>query len=392
MSSGSRFRYCLVLLVALVSATAPSSAAFAQEDVNDAIQHAKALSLAFRQAAESAMPSVVTLIAKTKPRAGADREDLRRLLQDPRFRRMLPEGALPPENAEDSEEGTEQEGNADDLPALPSQIGAGVIVDASGLILTNNHVVQGADEIIVRLDNGQELKVSEVKTDPLSDLAIVRIGPDKPLRPARLGDSSQLNIGDWVIAIGSPFELEATVSAGIISGKGRGIDKIRRGKLIQTDAAINPGNSGGPLVNLTGEVVGINTAIATNSGAYQGIGFAIPVNRVKWVVEELQRFGKVRRAFLGIQIDELTPEAAAKLGLAARSGVYVTNVLQRSPAESAGLKTNDVIVEFAGERVFGPRDLQDVVEQKPIDSQQEVKVMRDKKSVTLTVTLQALPE
>jgi serine protease Do len=145
-------------------------------------------------------------------------------------------------------------------------------------------------------------------------------------------------------------------------------------------------------VNLSGEVVGINTAIATSSGGYQGIGFAIPVNRAKWVAEELLRFGKVRRAYLGIIIDELTPEAAAKLGLAPRSGVYVKDVVQNSPAEVAGLEINDVIIEFAGERVFGPRDLQDVVEQKPIDSEQQCKVMRDGKSLTLSVTLQALPE
>jgi serine protease Do len=221
---------------------------------------------------------------------------------------------------------------------------------------------------------------------------VVQIKPKNKLKPARLGDSSQLNIGDWVIAIGSPFELEATVSAGIISGKGRGIDKIQRGKLLQTDAAINPGNSGGPLVNLDGEVVGINTAIATSNGGYQGIGFAIPANRVKWVAQELRQHGRVRRAFLGIRIDELGPEAARKLGLAARSGVYVKEVINGSPAESAGLKTNDVIIEFAGERVLGPRDLQDVVEQKPIDSQQQFKVMRKGKSVELSVTLEALPE
>ena len=193
-------------------------------------------------------------------------------------------------------------------PAIP-QVGSGVIIDASGVILTNNHVVQDAEEIVVRLADGQELKAVDVKTDPLSDLAIVRIKPDpgQTLRAARLGDSEALKIGDWVIAIGSPFELEATVSAGIISGKGRGIEKIRRGKLLQTDAAINPGNSGGPLVNLEGEVVGINTAIASSNGGYQGIGFAIPTDRAKWISQELLTRGTVRRAYLGIRIDELTP-------------------------------------------------------------------------------------
>jgi serine protease Do len=377
-------RFCLACALCLVFLAQQTRSVPAQDDTADAIRHAKALSLAFRQAAESTMPSVVTLISKTKPRFNRDREDLRELLDDPRFRRLFPEGELP---SEDQEEGV-----PNDVPAIPTQIGAGVIIDASGVILTNNHVVQDADEIIVRLEDGQELKVTDVKTDPLSDLAVVQIKPEEKLKPARLGDSSQLNIGDWVIAIGSPFELEATVSAGIISGKGRGIEKIQRGKLLQTDAAINPGNSGGPLVNLDGEVVGINTAIATSNGGYQGIGFAIPANRVKWVARELREYGRVRRAFLGIRIDELGPVAARKLGLAARSGVYVKEVINGSPAEQAGLKTNDVIVEFAGERVLGPRDLQDVVEQKPIDSQQTFRVMRKGESVELNVTLEALPE
>ena len=151
---------------------------------------------------------------------------------------------------------------------------------------------------------------------------------------------------------------------GIISGKGRGIDKVRRGKLLQTDAAINPGNSGGPLVNLEGQVVGINTAIASMSGGYQGIGFAIPIDRAKWITQELLTHGKVRRASLGISIEELTPEAAVKLKLPARSGVFVRDVLPGSPADAAGIKINDVIVEFAGQRTPGPRDLQDLVEQK----------------------------
>ncbi len=264
-----------------------------QDDASDAVSHARGLSLAFRKAAETAMPSVVTLIAKTKP----DSEDLRRLLDDPRFRRLFPRDELPGEPRDGQ--------SVPEHPTIP-QVGSGVIIDAAGVILTNNHVVQDAEEVIVRLEDGQELKATDVKTDPLSDLAIVRFqpGPGQKLRAARLGDSEALKIGDWVIAIGSPFELEATVSAGIISGKGRGIEKIRRGRLLQTDAAINPGNSGGPLVNLDGEVVGINTAIASSSGGYQGIGFAIPTDRAKWISQELLTRGQVRRAYLGIRIDE----------------------------------------------------------------------------------------
>jgi serine protease Do len=351
--------------------------------MSEAISNARGLSRAFREAAETAMPSVVTLITKSKPDSARDRSDLRRLLEDPRFRRLFPD-QLPAESPDAQP----------DLPAIPTAVGSGVIIDAAGVILTNNHVVQGADEIVARLGDGQEFQVVDVKTDPLSELAIVRIKPEanQPLQAARLGESEPLQIGDWVIAIGSPFELEATVSAGIISGKGRGIDKVRRGKLLQTDAAINPGNSGGPLVNLEGQVVGINTAIASMSGGYQGIGFAIPIDRAKWITQELLTHGKVRRASLGISIEELTPEAAVKLKLPARSGVFVRDVLPGSPADAAGIQVNDVIVEFAGERTPGPRDLQDLVEQKPIGSQQAIKVMRGGAAVSMSVTLQELKE
>ncbi len=369
--------FCFWTISACLSA---SVLAAEQDNMLDAVSHARGLSLAFRQAAETAMPSVVTLVAKAKPRA----DELRRLLDDPRFRRLFPQ-----ESPGESQDGR----NAPEHPVIP-QVGSGVIIDAAGVILTNNHVVQDAEEVIIRLQDGQELKATDVKTDPLSDLAIVRFKPDagQKLRAARLGDSEGLKIGDWVIAIGSPFELEATVSAGIISGKGRGIEKIRRGRLLQTDAAINPGNSGGPLVNLDGEVVGINTAIASSSGGYQGIGFAIPTDRAKWISQELLTRGTVRRAYLGIRIDELTPEAAQKLKLAPRSGVFVSDVEPGGPADEAGLKVNDVITEFAGERVRGPRDLQDAVEQKPIDSQQVLKIMRDGAPVTATVTLKELQE
>jgi serine protease Do len=355
----------------------------AEDGMSDAISHARGLSRAFRKAAENALPSVVTLITKAKPGSVRDRGDLRRLLEDPRFRRLFPD-QLPGEAGE----------GEPDVAAIPTAVGSGVVIDAAGVILTNNHVVQGADEIIVRLSDGRELKVVDVKTDPLSELAIVRVTPEagQPLEAARLGESEPLEIGDWVLAIGSPFELEATVSAGIISGKGRGIDKVRRGKLLQTDAAINPGNSGGPLVNLDGQVVGINTAIASMSGGYQGIGFAIPIDRAKWITQELITRGKVRRAYLGIGIEELMPEAASKLQLPPRSGVFVREVAAGSPADVAGMQVNDVIVEFAGQRTLGPRDLQDEVEQKPIGSQQTVKVMRGGQTVSLTVTLQEYQE
>ncbi len=257
-----------------------------------AVEHAKSLSRAFRAAAFKASPSVVTILAHSRGRA-ADPTALRDLLRDPRFRELFPDGLPPEEEVEPPAEGEE--------PEFQSGVGSGVIIDETGVILTNNHVVQGASRVLVRLSDGRELEASDIKTDPLSDLAVLRVRAEAALPAAELGDSDELEIGDWVIAIGSPFELEATVSAGIISGKGRSIRQIQRGSLIQTDAAINPGNSGGPLVNLQGQVVGLNTAIASNSGGYQGIGFAIPVNRAKWAAKELLTRGMVRRAYLGIR-------------------------------------------------------------------------------------------
>ncbi len=362
----------------------------AADDEVDALKHAKSLSLAFRSAARQATPSVVTIVAKSQVRVIGGGPDLRDLLRDPRFRDLFPDGF--PFEIPDRRDRADEEPGEIPLPDLASQVGSGVIIDSDGYILTNNHVVESADEVAVRLPDGREFKVTEIKTDPLSDLAVLKIEDAGMMRAARLGDSDKLEIGDWVIAIGTPFELEATVSAGIISAKGRGIDKIRRGRLLQTDAAINPGNSGGPLVNLDGEVVGISTAIATSNGGYQGISFAIPINRAKWIARELQEHGRVRRAYLGIHIGELTPETAMRLGRPPRSGVFVQRVTPDGPAERAGIRADDVIVEFAGEAVLRPRDLQDAVEQKPIESKQEVKIVREGKFTTLTVTLEPLPD
>ncbi|MFV1965012.1 MAG: S1C family serine protease [Pirellulaceae bacterium] len=355
-----------------------------QEGDAEAIAQARSLSRAFRRAAERTTPSVVTIISKHKITDDARALQLREMMRDPQLRRLFPQDR----EEQDPEERLPGEG----VPGFETNIGAGVIMDADGIILTNNHVVAGADEVIVRLPGGMELTGKEIRTDPLSDLAVIRIETDTQLTAAPLGDSDALEIGDWVIAIGSPFELEATVSAGIISGKGRGISRVQRGSLLQTDAAINPGNSGGPLVSLTGEVIGINTAIATRNGFYQGVGFAIPINNARWVASELLEFGKVRRAYLGIRISELTAEAARRFELPARSGVWVQEVIPDAPAHEAGIKSNDVIVEFAGVPVRSPGDLQGAVERKPIGSMQKVSVMRKGERVMLDVKMTALPE
>lgn len=356
----------------------------------EAIGQAKSLSMAFRNAAEATIPSVVTIVATPSP--DQRRQEFREMLEDPRFHRLLPETFGFPEDLDD-------DFDPPFLSDIDTQIGSGVVIDASGVILTNHHVIENAGTVTVRFGDGREAQATEIKADPRSDLAIIRIPVTTPLKAARMGDSSSLQIGDWVIAIGSPFELEMTVSAGIISGlisgsiggHGRGPHEMQRGRLLQTDAAINPGNSGGPLVNLDGQIVGINMAIASNSGGYQGIGFAIPVDRAKWVASELIAHGVVRRAHLGIRIDELGPEAADTLGLDPRSGVFVAEVFPGGSAADAGLRVNDVITQFGGQRVRGPRDLQDVVEQKPVESQQTMTVMRRGQPLQLHVTLKLDP-
>jgi serine protease Do len=359
----------------------------------DALVHANALSRAFRHAAEHATPSVVVVRSETKAkRPPAGRGQQRRGRENARenpfkgtpfedfFRDGMPEGFDP--------EGQGPEGRTPPR----SGVGSGVIVDAAGLVLTNNHVVEGADEVTVELPDGRAFKATEIKTDPESDLAVVRLENARDLPVAKLGDSDKLEIGDWVIAIGNPFELETTVSAGIISGKGRELGSIRRAKFLQTDAAINPGNSGGPLVNLAGEVVGINTAIASNTGAYQGVGFAIPINLAKWVSGQLITRGAVERGYLGVSIGPISAEMAAKLGLKDRKGVLVTEVMDDTPAAEAGVQDLDVITAFDGQPVDGPRSLQEVVERSAIGGQHKLTVLREGRPMTLAISVKPLPD
>jgi serine protease Do len=252
----------------------PRTTASEQAAVPAAKRQANALSLAFRRAAELATPSVVRIDSHTKAKP------VSRSSRGRTFRGGNPFEGTPFEdmfrNLPEGFEGFEGR-----IPQRDG-VGSGVIIDPSGIVLTNNHVVDGADTVTVRLSDGREFQATDIKTDPASDIAVLRLKDAKSLPAAKLGDSSQLEIGDWVMAIGNPFNLETTVSAGIISGKGRALtNRIQRAEFLQTDAAINPGNSGGPLVNLDGEVVGINTAIASNSGGYQGIKRSRSIDNTK---------------------------------------------------------------------------------------------------------------
>jgi serine protease Do len=269
--------------------------------------------------------------------------------------------------------------------------GSGVIVDPSGVVLTNNHVVAGGGKIMVRLQDGREFKAVDIKTDPKTDLAVLRIEGAGKLPAARLGDSSKVEIGDWVLALGQPFGLEGTVTAGIVSAKERGLGITDREDFIQTDAAINPGNSGGPLVDLDGEVIGINTAISSNNGGYQGVGFAIPANLAKWVGGQLETAGKVQRAYLGVGIQLVTQPLADQFKIKVHEGVIVTEVRSHSPAAKAGLKLGDVILDFAGKAVTSPRQLQGLVEMCKVGSSEPLTILRDGKQMTLNVNCAAQP-
>jgi serine protease Do len=280
------------------------------------------------------------------------------------------------------------------MPGMPHGAmgaGSGVIVDPSGVILTNNHVVAGGGQVMVRLQDGREFKAMDIKTDPKSDLAVLRIEGAGTLPAARLGDSDKVEVGDWVLALGEPFGLEGTVTAGIVSAKGRGLGITDREDFIQTDAAINPGNSGGPLVDLDGEVIGINTAISTSSGGYQGVGFAIPANLAKWVGGQLENGGKVHRAYLGVTIQPVTQPLAEQFKVQVHHGVLVTEVRPDSPAAKAGLKAGDIVLRFAGHAVSSPRELQGLVERSKIGGSQPLVLLRDGKEMTLSVACRELP-
>lgn len=346
------------------------------------------LSQAFRDAADRVRPSVVMItnrptMAKIRTQRPSDKELAENpfsqfgspfgdLMQDPNLRRFfknMPQGPR--------FEMPQRHGHA---------VGSGMIIDASGLILTNNHVVDGNGQILVRLSDGREFKAVSVKGDPKTDLAIVRIEGAGKLQPVALGDSDATQVGDWVLALGQPFGLEDTLTAGIISAKGRGIGETARDNFLQTDAAINPGNSGGPLVNLDGEVIGINTAITSSSGGFQGVGFAVPVNLAKWVAHQLDEKGSVQRSYLGVGIQPVNQELADQFQMKRPEGVLVTDVRPDSPAAKAGLQSGDVILKYAGKPVNKTWQLQAMVEETPSGSKQPLVVLRDGKETTLNIT------
>jgi serine protease Do len=268
-------------------------------------------------------------------------------------------------------------------------LGTGMIIDANGNILTNNHVVAGATEINVLLADGTTHPAKLVGTDSKTDLAVIHIDADKTLSAVTFGDSDQMEVGDWVVAIGHPRGLDQTVTQGIISAKHRRgvLDPTSYQDYLQTDAAINPGNSGGPLLNLSGRVVGVNAAIASESGGFEGIGFAIPSNMAVHVAEALIDHGKVVRGWLGVSIRDLTPDQVKSMKLKGSKGALVADVVVESPAEKAGLKKDDLVVRFQGETIEDAAALQHRVGDTPVGDTAALTVLRDGKPVDLTVTI-----
>jgi serine protease Do len=263
-------------------------------------------------------------------------------------------------------------------------LGSGFLIDEDGFIVTNNHVIEDADQIKVILSDDKEFDAELVGRDPKTDLALIQIKGAKSLNPLDLGDSDGLKVGTWVVAIGSPFGLEQTVTAGIVSAKGRIIGSGPYDDFIQTDASINPGNSGGPLLNMDGEVVGINTAIIASG---QGIGFAIPINMAKGIIDQLKDKGEVTRGWLGVGIQDLTPELAEYYGLKGEKGVLVTQVFEGDPADKAGVKVNDIILKVDGKQVASGRELSSMIANTPVGHKTKIDLVRDGKEKTLTVTL-----
>ena len=265
-------------------------------------------------------------------------------------------------------------------------LGSGFIIDEKGIVVTNNHVISDAEDIIVRVNGDKEFKAKVIGADPLSDIAVLQLETKEKFIPVKFGDSDSARIGDWVIAIGNPFGLGGTVTSGIISARNRSIGLSRYEDYIQTDASINSGNSGGPLFDMNGDVIGINTAILGRNGSI-GIGFSIPSNSAKIVIDQLIKFGETKRGWLGVRIQDVTKEIAEVEKLDKPRGALVASVAQNSPSDKAGVKAGDIILEFDGEVIQEMKQLPIIVARTEVGKKVKVKIWRDKKEITKTITL-----
>ncbi|MEZ6060344.1 MAG: Do family serine endopeptidase [Planctomycetaceae bacterium] len=353
-------------------------------------EHADQLSGAFRSVSRAALPAVVSIkttgrVVKRSVDQSSPFDDPSSPFNDPFFQRFF--GNDPRFRQFRNQQPREFE------QRLPDGQGSGFIVSPDGIVMTNNHVVADAEEVIVRLSDGREFTATDIRADERSDVAVVRIRIDEQLPFLPLGDESESEIGDWVLAFGSPFGLDRTVTQGIISAKSRAVRDDRMAQeFIQTDAAINPGNSGGPLVNLRGEVIGINTAISTRAGGYDGVGFAVPVSLAKWVAEQLLADGTVERAFVGIEMQEIDAELAKAFNLTIPRGIVVTGVVQDSPAEKAGFAVGDVILDVAGKAITSDRSMLGAVERLEIGQPHDIRILRNGQERVLRITVSKRPQ
>ena len=355
-----------VLAMALVFATAEPAAARGPENIADV--------------AEQVIDAVVNISTSQKI--------------DPRVTELpdMPPGSPMEEFFDQFFKNRRGNGGNDQTPRRVNSLGSGFIIDASGLVVTNNHVIADADEINVILNDGTKLKATLVGKDTKSDLALLRVHSDKPIKAVKFGDSEKLRLGEWVIAIGNPFSLGGSVTAGIVSARNRDINSGPYDNYIQTDAAINRGNSGGPLFNLNGEVVGVNTAIISPSGGSIGIGFAVPSNSAIAVIDQLRQFGETRRGWLGVRIQQVTDDIAESLNISPAHGALVAGVDDKGPAKPAGIEPGDVVVSFDGHDVKEMHDLPRVVADTPVGKVVDVVVIRKGKQETHKVTVGRLQD
>jgi len=332
----------------------------------------------FADLAEKLSPSVVNISTTQKVQATANRD--------------MPMPNVPPGSPFEDFFKDFFEDRAQQGPRKVQSLGSGFIIDSDGIVITNNHVIEEADEIVVILSDGTELDAELVGRDPKTDLAVLQVESDSPLPAVKLGDSDAIRVGDWVMAIGNPFGLGGTVTAGIVSARNRDINSGPYDDFIQTDASINRGNSGGPLFNMDGDVVGVNTAIISPSGGSIGIGFSIPTSIAKGVISQLREFGETRRGWLGVRIQAVTPDIAESMEMSEPSGALVAGVDEDGPAKKAGIEMGDVIVKFDGKDVPKMRDLPRIVAETGIGNAVDVELFRDGKRQTVSVEIERLDE
>lgn len=273
-----------------------------------------------------------------------------------------------------------------------NSLGSGFVIDPAGYVVTNNHVIEGADAIEVIFPNGSKLKATLVGTDTKTDLSVLKVEPKTPLKAVKFGDSRSMRIGDWVMAVGNPFGLGGSLTVGVISARGRNINAGPYDNFIQTDAAINKGNSGGPLFNMKGEVIGINTAIISPSGGSIGIGFAVPTELAQNIVQQLIEFGETRRGWLGVRVQPVTDDVAASLGMDSAKGALISGVAKGGPVENGPIQAGDVVLKFDGKDIHEMRDLLRIVAESPVGKEVDVVVYRDGKEETVKVKLGQLQD